>query len=576
MSGDTATARSEKRRHDDQAENQDASPPKVVTTPQRSRGKQSALEKKEDMNANTPRTRSRTPLVEKNDKAQGSSTPTPRRTRSRSPTSQKRSADTAKLTPISRNKVKSRLSEEEDTPHPQPTPTLRSRPKALAFEKQEGNSSPMPTPMPMPRSRSKTPSSTKGESATKCTPNTRRRSRSQTPASSQKECITTPRRARSSARDDSKTRSKIPVPSSRSMIVQAEENEGQVGHLEKSSSKEAEMMEEDLATTCKGSEEGSELTADVPKTAPKETSLSTSGSSDETVQGASDLSGSLESSAPEVRKELQTEMDKVKRRRSTVGRGRKSIQSMGGRRSLCPAVPVLSLQDQIESIAKTLPQTTKVSHLIDISVREALRRLEQRLEGDECVSDLRLDLLTQSEDIAAKVSYVVAGQPLVVEGPSPSPAATGDNKENIHKRIAVYKKKTRELEEEYKAWKTLMKQRKQTYQAAEREFREAKSGETKIEEDQIKQMTSIHRNLLASRPNYHHYIQELQTARERASLMLQEVNYTAEVVSSFISTSKAEAESCYAAIEELSFGFLKNRPVKNMLKSMIEPSEVAV
>lgn len=30
--------------------------------------------------------------------------------------------------------------------------------------------------------------------------------------------------------------------------------------------------------------------------------------------------------------------------------------------------------------------------------------------------------------------------------------------------------------------------------------------------------------------------------------MLQEVNYTAEVVSSFISTSKAEAESCYAAI----------------------------
>lgn len=76
-----------------------------------------------------------------------------------------------------------------------------------------------------------------------------------------------------------------------------------------------------------------------------------------------------------------------------------------------------------------MPQTTKVSHLIDISVREALRRLEQRLEGDECVSDLRLDLITQSEDIAGQVSYVVAGQPLVVEGPSPSPAKPGEDKE---------------------------------------------------------------------------------------------------------------------------------------------------
>lgn len=39
---------------------------------------------------------------------------------------------------------------------------------------------------------------------------------------------------------------------------------------------------------------------------------------------------------------------------------------------------------------------------------------------------------------------------------------------SIHKKIVTYKKKTKELEEEYKAWKTLMKQRKQTYQAAER------------------------------------------------------------------------------------------------------------
>ncbi|XP_047494980.1 serine/arginine repetitive matrix protein 1-like [Penaeus chinensis] len=569
MLGDTATARSEKRRHDDQAENQDASPPKAITTPQRSRGKHPAVEKEMNENANTPRTRNRTPLPEKNDKAQGSGTPTQR---SRSPTSQKRSAALANLTPISRNKSKSRLSEEEDTPHLQPTPTLRSRAKALAFEKQEGSAS----PMPMPRSRSKTPSSTEGELATKSTPNTRRRSRSQTPVSSQKESITTPRRAKSTARDDSKTQSKIPVPSSRSMIVQALENERHAKAKEKSSSKEAEMLEKGLATSCKGSEEGTKLTADSLKMVPKDTSLSTSGSSDETGQGASDLSGSLESSAPEVRKEFQTEMDKVKRRRSTLGRGRKSIQSMGGRRSLCAAVQVLSLHDQIDNIANALPHTTKVSHLIDICVREALRRLEQKLEGDECVSDLRLDLITQSEDIAGQVSYTVAGQPLVAEGPSSFTPTTEDNKENLHKRIVAYKQKTKELEEEYKAWKNLMKQRKQRYQAAEREFREAKSGETKIEEDQIKQMTSIHRNLLASRPNYHNYIQELQTVRERAMLMLQEVNHTAEVVSNFISTSKAEAESCYAAVEELSFGFLKNRPVKNMLKTMIEPSEIAI
>lgn len=70
-----------------------------------------------------------------------------------------------------------------------------------------------------------------------------------------------------------------------------------------------------------------------------------------------------------------------------------------------------------------------MSHLIDICVREALRRLEQKLEGDECVSDLRLDLITQSEDIAGQVSYMVAGQPLVAEGPSPSPPTTGDDKE---------------------------------------------------------------------------------------------------------------------------------------------------
>lgn len=253
--------------------------------------------------------------------------------------SQKRSAAAANLTPVSKNKSKSRLSE-DDTPCQKPTPTLRSRAKTLSFERQEGSSS----PTPMPRSRSKTPSSSKAEPLLKCTPNTRRRSRSQTPASTQKECITTPRRARSSARDDSKNQSKIPVPLSRSMIIQAEENERQVEAKEEKSSKEAKRQEKALATTCKGSEEDTEPTTDVLKTAQKETSLSTSGSSDETVQGASDLSGSLESSVPEVRKELQTEMDKVKRRRSTLGRGRKSIQGMGGRMSLCAVVPVLSLQ----------------------------------------------------------------------------------------------------------------------------------------------------------------------------------------------------------------------------------------
>ena len=75
----------------------------------------------------------------------------------------------------------------------------------------------------------------------------------------------------------------------------------------------------------------------------------------------------------------------------------------------------MSSIDQVSNIDKDLPQTSKVSHLIDISIREAMRRLEMQHEEEECVSDLRLELITNSESVGGHTAYKIAGLPLEVD-----------------------------------------------------------------------------------------------------------------------------------------------------------------
>ena len=47
--------------------------------------------------------------------------------------------------------------------------------------------------------------------------------------------------------------------------------------------------------------------------------------------------------------------------------------------------------------------------LLDIALREAVRRLETRLPGDECVSELRADVVKQSSTLAMQISERVSG-----------------------------------------------------------------------------------------------------------------------------------------------------------------------
>lgn len=290
----------------------------------------------------------------------------------------------------------------------------------------------------------------------------------------------------------------------------------------------------------------------------------TTATPDETESGSAEASDALI-----ISKDIQAEVEKVKQRRSTIGRGRKSGQSMGGRQSLCAAFPVMSLRDQIRRIDKDLPWASKVSCLIDISIREALRRLEDRLPENECVSDLKMDLLRKSESIAKELSYKIAGYPLVAEASLLKSSYEGDVKGSVSK-IDAYKNRTKELEQEYKTWKSLMKERKIACQTAEREFREAQSGETKIDDEQISQLSIAQRCILASRPNYQEYLQEVQMVRESATLMLQEVKRATNITSGMITACRLSATSCCAAIEKLSFGHLQNQPTKYILASMIE------
>lgn len=263
----------------------------------------------------------------------------------------------------------------------------------------------------------------------------------------------------------------------------------------------------------------------------------------------------------------------MKKRRSTLGRGRKSGHSLGGRRSLCPVIPILSLEDQIANIEKGLPQASKVSHLLDISLREAMRRLEERFRGEECIHDLRRDILTNSEIIGGDIAYKIAGLPLEVESCLPKKRQQRDSEQSIDK-MSAYKRKTKELEQEYKCWKSLLKERKLACQVAEREFREAKSGETKIEDDIVKHLTFEQRNILSGRPDYSQYIKEVEMAREKSFFIMQEVNHTVNIIANFMTASEAVAESCYAAVEEMTFGSFRQQPIKSALNTLIHLEEV--
>ncbi|XP_071528796.1 uncharacterized protein [Panulirus ornatus] len=286
----------------------------------------------------------------------------------------------------------------------------------------------------------------------------------------------------------------------------------------------------------------------------------------------SEVESPVDSLFSDIDKGIQVEVEKVKRRRSTICRGYMSSHSIGGRRSLSATFSLLSLEDQISKIDERLPWASKVSKLVDISIREALRRLEIHLPGNECVADLRMDLLTKFENLARQIAFKIVDYPKVLEAALPNTSSYAEEVKESTNRIRAYKKMTKELEQEYRNWKVLMKERKLACQTAERKYSEAKSGEKKIEDNQTNQLTSVQRNILSSHPNYHHYIQEIQMVCEKAVLMFQEVRLATNAVSCLITSSTLLAESCYASLEELSFGYLKKHPIKTSLTSLLQKS----
>ncbi|KAK7084702.1 hypothetical protein SK128_010986 [Halocaridina rubra] len=260
----------------------------------------------------------------------------------------------------------------------------------------------------------------------------------------------------------------------------------------------------------------------------------------------------IDSNAAESMEDLQKEVEKVKKRRSTIGGlSRRSVQSLGGRRSLCSTLPPMSLEDQISLIDKNLPHTSKISHLIDMNIRETMKRFEERFEGEESVYDLRLEILTRSEKIGSHIAYEISALPLEVD-PPPKKMLTDTTKR--FEKLEEYKKITTKLEQEYKAWKALMRERRQACIMAEREFNEAKSGETTLDEDHVKHLTYSQHSILSSRPDYGHYFKEVQMARETAFFATQTLNHVSSVIPNFMKATQCLAASCYAAIEEKTLG----------------------
>ncbi|KAK4310375.1 hypothetical protein Pmani_018066 [Petrolisthes manimaculis] len=269
-----------------------------------------------------------------------------------------------------------------------------------------------------------------------------------------------------------------------------------------------------------------------------------------------------------IKNDIQAEVEKIKKRRSTIGRASVARRStVGGRQSMCSSIPVFSLEDQISRIDKNLPWASILGNIVDISLREACRRLEARYPEDECVSEMRVDLLTRSEALSGEVAFKLSGRPLDLSNiQEPLPNKTTCQTNNT--MFAAYKNKINDLEQEYRKWKLLMKERKKACREAEGEYKEAKSDLMKIYEDQFSSLTSYHRTLLASWPNNQQYIQELQTVREKAVLMLTKVKHTTVGVSRLLTASKLQAERSYNAIEAETSAHLMKKPVKLLLASL--------
>ncbi|XP_068201448.1 uncharacterized protein [Palaemon carinicauda] len=265
--------------------------------------------------------------------------------------------------------------------------------------------------------------------------------------------------------------------------------------------------------------------------------------------------------------EFQKVVEGVRKRRSTLSR-RRSLQSLGGRKSLTSVLPILSLEDQISNIEAGLPPAAKVRHLLDISLREAMRRLEVQGNTENCFDDMQFDLITNSERLGSIVAEKMDGLPLDVDK-CESNKRMNSNSVSIDE-VSSIKTKTKKLEQEYKCWKSLLKERKLACRSAEREFNEAKSGETKIEDDCAKTLTSAQKSILASRPDYSQYIEEIKTAYEKTFFFMREVNRTSNIVSNFLTACDAVADSSYLIVEEMTFGTMKPRHLKCSLKTLMK------
>ncbi|XP_066975618.1 uncharacterized protein [Macrobrachium rosenbergii] len=229
---------------------------------------------------------------------------------------------------------------------------------------------------------------------------------------------------------------------------------------------------------------------------------------------------------------------------------------------LAPRGSKENIIDQISNIDANLPYDTKVSHLIDISLREALRRLEEECKTDECLEDVRLDLITNSERIGSCTSYKVVDECKSRKKIDSTLQSTDE--------VADIKNKIKKLEEEYKCWKSLLKKRKRACLSAKRKFHEARSGEIKIEDDCKNKLTCEQQSILATRPDYCQYMKEVQMAQEKVFFIMQEVNHTTNLFSSFLMASKAVGDSCYFAIEEMFLGTVKSQPLKCSFETLMK------
>lgn len=258
---------------------------------------------------------------------------------------------------------------------------------------------------------------------------------------------------------------------------------------------------------------------------------------------------------------IAAEEERVRRRRSTLG-GR-ACRSIGGRLSLA-APPHPGLHDQVLQVDEGQPWDIKLTQLLDIGLREAMRRLEARLPADECAPELRAAVFTQAGSMSMELAEHVG-----CFTPSATP---GHNSFPTSASIEMYKEKTREMEEEYNKWKAMRRQREADCRTAEMVFQEAKSMVTTVDESQEAHLSPAQQSFLESWSDYSCYIEEALQAKERSQLVLQEVNHTTEVVNGLFTVSRLQAESSYTALENLSNAHLKKQPLTLILSSFMKSS----